>query len=223
MLDACDPGHIPADAEMVAGYLNGVCVWPAQAWTRFAGKVAVRIATNPTIDAGAVIDCERGDATPADVPGWCARARLRGQIPTVYTSASNLQAVRDACTLHGVPMPLVWVAQWDDVAELPAGCIAKQYANQQPPGCDSSIVADYWPGVDPAPAPIQEGTIHVYPYIVQNAHSGDYLVNSDRSMVALGSAADVTAYEAAGFKVVNVTDAMFQNLKAVSTNPPTIP
>ncbi|GLY65481.1 hypothetical protein [Amycolatopsis taiwanensis] len=49
--------------------------------------------------------------------------------------------------------PHCWVARYDGVANLPVGCVAKQYIN--PPGSgghfDLSAVADFWPGIDPAP------------------------------------------------------------------------
>lgn len=218
MYDACNYTRPPRDAEMVAGYLNGGCRWPAQAFTYWEAARIVRIATNATMNAGAVLDVERGDATPNDAPGWCARARQRGQVPTVYTSQANVPAVLAACKLHGVAPPLIWMAWWNGVASVPPGCIAKQYANVDAKGYDLSAVADYWPGVDPAPQPISEVS-RVYPYIITNAHSGDFLVNADRTLVPLGSSADVLAYQAAGFKVIPVSDAMFQNLKNVAPTP----
>lgn len=151
MYDACNPIRPPADASMVAGYVSGGCEWSPAAWQLWAKALRVRIATGANVDDGVVLDVERGDATPADAPGWCARAQLRGVTPTVYTSASNVAAVLAACKVHDVPAPLIWVAQWDGVATVPAGCIAKQYRNDVAAGYDVSAVADYWPGVDPAP------------------------------------------------------------------------
>jgi hypothetical protein len=156
MYDACDPARPPANAVMVAGYLYGPCAWPASGWTRFRDVVQVRIATVQTINDGQVLDVERGDADVSQAPGWCARARLRGQIPTVYCSQANVSALLEQFRLHEVPAPLLWVAQWDGVAELPDEWIAKQYLNDNALGFDVSVVADFWPGVDPAPIPIME-------------------------------------------------------------------
>lgn len=163
MYDACDYLRPPADASMVAGYVSGGCEWPAVAWHAWSRALTVRIATGANVDDGVVLDVERGDATPADAPGWCARARLRGVTPTVYTSTSNVQAVLAACKLHDVPAPLLWVANWSDGPVIPAGAIACQYDNDAARGYDISVVADYWPGVDPAPSPVvKDGPMHLF-------------------------------------------------------------
>jgi hypothetical protein len=156
MYDACNPIRPPANASMVAGYISGGCVWPASGWQRWRTVTQVRIATNASVNAGQVLDVERGDAVPDDAPGWCARARLRGQIPTVYCSASVVPALLAAFNAHDVPHPLLWVAQWDGIASVAPAWVAKQYRNDNARGYDVSAVADYWPGVDPAPQPITE-------------------------------------------------------------------
>lgn len=158
MYDACNPAHIPRSAQLVAGYIYGNCAWGATWWHAFPNARVVRIATIQTINDGQVLDVERSDATPDQAPGWCARARQRGQDPTVYTSASNWAACRAAFALHGVPEPHWWIAHYGVQPVLPAGAVALQYINEQPPGCDSSVVADYWPGVDPAPATPHKGS-----------------------------------------------------------------
>jgi hypothetical protein len=201
MYDACNPLRVPIGAQLVAGYIFGNCAWPDYAWARWPNARHVRIATVASLNDGQVLDVERSDATPDDAPGWCARARLRGQVPTVYTSASQVQAVLDACKLHAVPAPLLWVAQWDDIAELPGNAIAKQYRNDNAAGFDTSVVADHWPGVDPAPQPSHkdepmhlfqlEGKADIY---VLFEYSGRY--------VAVGDGDDVAALVAAGATAV---------------------
>ena len=59
--------------------------------------------------------------------------------------------VRAVFGARDVPEPHWWVAQYDGIAELPAGAVAKQYKTT--PGWDESVVADYWPGVDPERRP----------------------------------------------------------------------
>ncbi|HEV2346099.1 MAG TPA: hypothetical protein VGS97_18510, partial [Actinocrinis sp.] len=61
---------------------------------------------------------------------------------------------RAAFAARGVPEPHWWVAGYDGIAEIPAGAIGKQYADNTALGqpWDLSVVADYWPGVDQAPA-----------------------------------------------------------------------
>jgi hypothetical protein len=55
----------------------------------------------------------------------------------------------------GVAQPNWWLAGYDDVPEIPAGAIGKQYANEPLTGghYDLSVVADHWPGVDTGPGP----------------------------------------------------------------------
>jgi hypothetical protein len=150
MFDAITPSLIPDGPPMVAGYVNGS--WPSHAelLTRFPAAVHVSIAVNTTADAQ-VLDCETGDATPDECPGWAARQTARGQTPTIYCNVSTWPAVVAAFTAQGVPVPLWWAAQYDDTARMYPGAVAKQHTNT--PGYDVSIVADHWPGVDPAPTP----------------------------------------------------------------------
>lgn len=197
MIDACNPAHIPRSAVIVAGYIYGNCAWPAWAWALFPNARHVRIATVQTINDGQVLDVERGDATPDQAPGWCARARQRGQLPTVYTSVDNWQACRDAFALHGVPEPLWWIAHYGVAPVLPAGAIALQYVNEQPPGCDSSIVADYWPGVDPVPATSPQGEpMHLF--TLPGVGGIWLLFETAGKYIPVDDGADVTSYQHSG-------------------------
>lgn len=155
MYDAVTWQNIPESAEMVAGYGNGGYTWSPEAWARFPHAVKVRI----TITASAhstpgnrlhVLDVENGDATPAEAPGWCEEERRLGEDPSVYCNASTWPAVRAAFAAARVAGPHWWIADYDGIAQIPAGAVAKQY---QTNGVDVSVVADYWPGVDPAPKP----------------------------------------------------------------------
>jgi hypothetical protein len=150
MFDAITPGLIPDGPPMVAGYVNGW--WPsyAELVSRFPAAVHVSIAVNTSADAQ-VLDCETGDATPDECPGWAARQTARGQTPTIYCNTTTWPAVVAAFTAQGVPVPLWWAAQYDDTPRMYPGAVAKQHTNT--PGYDVSIVADYWPGIDPAPIP----------------------------------------------------------------------
>jgi hypothetical protein len=151
MYDSTAAADIPADAKMVAGYLPpSRYAWSAADWARFPHAVKVHIAIFATVDAGHVLDVEQGDATPAQVPGWVSMRRKAGADPTVYCSQSVWQTCRDACARAGVAEPHWWIARYDNNPTIPAGAIAKQYANQTYTGrhYDLSVVADYWPGVD---------------------------------------------------------------------------
>jgi hypothetical protein len=200
MYDACNPENIPADAAMVAGYLFGGCQWSPAAWDRFPDAVKVRICTVAGNNAGEVLDVERGDATPSDAVNWVARARGRGQIPTVYVSQSNVDQVLADCTLHEVAAPQIWVAQWDGVSDVPAGTVAKQYASEVAKGYDLSDVADYWPGVDAPPDPPPIGPEDVTMFLYQAPDGTIYLcgVGTKTPFVNI---ADVKMYMGQGVKL----------------------
>lgn len=179
MYDSVNPAAIPADAQLVAGYVDGRYVWTAEAWNRFPSAVQVTIAVFPDTNAGVVLDVERGNATPDQAPGWVMRRRAAGVDPSVYCTLYAWPAVRQAFAAAGVPEPHYWIAHWDAVSDLPDGAVAKQYAADLGDGWhyDTSAVADYWPGVDsapvptPPPAPAPPPPVPA-PYVVQ---SGDTL------------------------------------------------
>lgn len=183
MYDSTDVMTLPPGADLYAGYDDGS--WPdADAIAaRFPGKLVVRVTTNPADNVGQVLDVERGDAKPTDAPGWCARARARGQLPTVYCSLSTWPIVR---RLFGAGAePAWWVAAYPGCgASLYPGTVAHQYASA--PGYDTSVAADYWPGVDPAvtpepvppPAPEPVGEEDMQLYVTNSAGTG-FIVAAD--------------------------------------------
>lgn len=155
MYDAVTARNIPADAAMVAGYIDKIKLepWSAADWARFPNAVKVEIVKKASTNAGHVLDVEPGDATPAQAPGWVRMRRAAGADPTVYMNASTWPTVRAEFQRQGVAPPHYWVAKYDDDPNWPAGwaalgCVAKQYAGNVAPGIDLSSVADYWPGVD---------------------------------------------------------------------------
>lgn len=157
MYDSINPARIPANAAMVAGYVDGIYGpehgrfnqpgWDLAAWARFPNAVKVRIAVFASTNDGHVLDVETYDATPAQAPGWVKMRRAAGRDPSVYMNASTWPAVRQAFRSAGVPEPHYWVASYPGGgAVIPAGAIAHQYADPGP--YDLSVVADFWPGVD---------------------------------------------------------------------------
>jgi len=153
MYDAVTPGNIPANATMVAGYVDGIYANLTQLAARFPGATIVTIAVHWTTRAQ-VLDVESGDATPAQAVQWLtqtmrdvANARL-----TLYCNTGAWPSVRAAIQAAGIAEPNYWVARYDGDPTIPAGAIAKQYIGDYH-GYDQSVVADYWPGVDAAPAP----------------------------------------------------------------------
>ena len=64
MYDSVSPGNIPAGAEMVAAYQDGLYANVGAMRARFPGATVVTIAVRHTTRAH-VLDVETGDATPA--------------------------------------------------------------------------------------------------------------------------------------------------------------
>lgn len=150
MFDGITASEVP-DGWGVAGYIDGK--WPdfAALQLRWPAAAHISIAASAADDAKA-LDVETGDATPAQAPGWTARQRARGDAyPWVYCNESTWAEAIYEFTLQRVPVPLWWVARYDGIAVVPPGAIAKQHTNT--PGYDQSVVADYVPGIDPAPKP----------------------------------------------------------------------
>ncbi len=147
MYDSVNVSGIPASASLVAGYVDGHYANFSLMRSRFPHAGVVGIAVSPHTDAGIVIDVEKGDATPAGAVSWVLMRRRAGADPTVYCNQSAWSQVRSAFQSAGVAEPHYWIAKWDGIASLLPNTVAKQYQNH--PSYDVSVVADYWPGVDP--------------------------------------------------------------------------
>lgn len=143
---------IPPNPQMVAGYVDGLYAWNQADWNRFPDAVKIRIAVFSNTNDGHVLDVEPGNATPAQAPGWVTLRRASGlATPTIYVSEGSWDAVWNQFVSQKVEQPLYWVAQYDGSPVIPHGAIAKQYFSSNKPNFDSSVVADYWPGVDEMP------------------------------------------------------------------------
>jgi hypothetical protein len=121
MFDSTTVTDIPSTGmDAVAGYVGGdFTTWPALV-KRYPHLPALSIAVNASQDAQC-LDVEKGDATPADVPGWLDRqARLHpGRTPILYTSASQIAAVRAAA---GRRRYLLWSAHYGDGEHICGSC-----------------------------------------------------------------------------------------------------
>lgn len=140
--------------DLVAGYIDKIRLepWSAADWARFPGLLKVKIVKKASTNDGHVLDVEPGDATPEQAPGWAAMRRRSGfAYPTIYCNRSTWPLVKAAFAAQGVAPPLYWIATASGRPEIPDGAIAAQYLLDVAPGIDVSAVADYWPGVDPAP------------------------------------------------------------------------
>jgi murein L,D-transpeptidase YcbB/YkuD len=162
MYDSETPSAIPADAEIVAGYVDGQ--WPDfdELVTRFPNAKHVSITVSGR--AGAMVgDCEKGDMTPATLATWAEREIAADRRPTLYYSKDSAPAVVAALQEAGVALTAVdyWVADWKVPAEahLVPGSVATQWAS---PGTgsggnyDVSETVEAWPAVAVEPEPEPE-------------------------------------------------------------------
>lgn len=145
MYDSVTWQAIPADAEVVAGYIDGAYAWPQEAWDSFPDAMHVAIAVFPSTNSGDVLDCETGDATPEQCPDWIKMRKMAGiAVPTIYCNASTMPAVQQAC--QGLTYNL-WIADWTGVPHLYPGSVATQYADPPLSGgnYDVSLCVPFWP------------------------------------------------------------------------------
>ena len=143
MYDSTTAADIPADAKVVAGYVDGLYKWSQADWDRFVNATLVTIAISPATRAD-VLDCETGDATPEDCPAWIRMQQANGlKLPVIYCSASIRSLVESAC--DGLTYGL-WIADWDNDPTIPEGCVGKQYSDPPASGghWDLSLVREDW-------------------------------------------------------------------------------
>lgn len=150
MVDSTNLADDPA-AQLVAYYVDGIyATTEAAVRARFPNAIPVPISVIGS-NAGVVGDVEPGCMTIAGAVIWVLMRRQAGQDPTLYVNETyGWQPCRQAFISGGIPEPHWWVADYDGVAVVPAGAIAKQYENPTLTGghFDRSVVADHWPGVD---------------------------------------------------------------------------
>lgn len=102
MYDSITLNDIPSNAKAVAGYVGGK--WPTFSslkarWPK-ARLVSIAIASN--LDAEC-LDCEPGDATLGEAPGWVKRQLSRGiKLPILYTSASQVTPLLNILANSGI-------------------------------------------------------------------------------------------------------------------------
>jgi hypothetical protein len=127
MFDSVTIDQIPANAQAVAGYVNGMFQTAPELLARFTHGRVLTIAVTADADAEA-LDVETGDATPADTPGWHKRQRGRGVArPCIYANASTMAGgiiplVRSGAIPRGAVR--LWSAHYTGVAHIcgPKSC-----------------------------------------------------------------------------------------------------
>lgn len=139
MFDSTQPALIPADAPIVAYYVDGQYAWSSDQLARFTNSLKVSIACFPQTAAD-ILDVEQGCAAPSDVPGWLDRyAQPNWKTPTVYVNRSNWDTVRAAV---GGRRTDYWLAL-PGAMFVPAGAVAVQF--DYPGPYDVSMCLDEWP------------------------------------------------------------------------------
>lgn len=149
--DSTVAAYLPEGKDIYLGYIDGKYRSYDQIRARFPHALVVPIATQAGGDVGTVGDGPPDNGTWPEWVGWVVRRRAAGVDPTMYTNASSWSAGIQAFNAARVAQPHWWIAHYDDHPEVIAGSIGKQYATV-PGRYDLSLFADYWPGVDPAPA-----------------------------------------------------------------------
>jgi len=209
MIDSVTPAAIPRGTPVVAGYVDGPygpsdpfhSGWNADSWAQFPGSQMVTITTLGAAGAR-VYDIESGDGTPSQGAAWARREIAAGRRPTLYCSLSVWAGLK-ALAPTGVDY---WIAHYDGIPNVPAGAVAKQYA-QNVPGLgghniDRSVTNGVWPGQPappaPKPQPVQEDAMS---FIAGDATAGgEYLIFEGGVKVYIPLPSDVTALEAIGIK-----------------------
>lgn len=162
MYDAVDVAAIPAEAEIVAGYVDGNFPTYDALVAAFPNARHVSITTGATGGAGAMVaDCENGDFTAQGAAAWAKGEIAAGRRPCIYYARSNAGAVAAALQAEGIPIADVdyWVADWTGQPHLVAGSVATQYASPTTGSggnFDVSETTEAWPPVSVPPAPVPD-------------------------------------------------------------------
>lgn len=218
MFDTVTAARLPADAELVAAYVDGTYANEAEVRARCPQATVVTITTRPPGHPGAnVADVETYDFTPEQGAAWAARELAAGRQPTLYCNRSTWPAVRYQVRAHGVAGRVsYWIAHYDGRAELIPGAVAKQYLERHDQNLDYGIAADFWPGVDPAPVPPQPTAKEPEDMTIVYAPGRATCLLAAGRLWPLQSNAEKDAYVEAGVEVHAVSAAHFDLIDGVS-------
>lgn len=137
MYDSTEPSAIPANATLVAAYVDGYGGY-SEAVARFGAKRVISVSVGNN-DAD-VADVETGGMSAGDLPGWIERQVARGiKRPVVYCNVSTWPSVKEAVAGRNVSY---WIAHPGGPATM-AGADAVQ--NVWESSWDSSVVQPSFP------------------------------------------------------------------------------
>lgn len=236
--DSTNVEYLPAGMDLYLGYVDGNYRSYDAIRSRFPHALVVPIATQASGNVGTVGDGPPDNGDWSEWVGWVRRRRAAGVDPTIYTDRSSWPVGVQAFNVAGVAQPHWWIADWNNQAEMISGAVAHQYQSV-PHRYDLSIVADYWPGVDPAPAAGPPGTgtgtgtttttgpdgrkftDMILLYITPPAgQAGEIRLLSGSLYVHMDSVADVEAFLHAGVPQITISMAQHQAIEA-ALHPPT--
>lgn len=164
--DAVTPENIPANASIVFGYDDGHYNNVARMAQLHPAATIIRICVDPD-DDGDVLDCEKGDATPAQCPAWAQRQRARGADPTVYSAETDYPAIQAAFHAAGVAEPHYGAANWDeDPTTIPAWASYKQFHGGMTVPYDTNACRPEWVAIF---KPTEEDDVNLTDVIPNNA------------------------------------------------------
>jgi hypothetical protein len=151
MLDSINVGNLPSGADAYLGYVDGR--WPTfdtlSKTFPDAHLVSIAVFADGVADG---CDCEAGDLTPAQVPGWVQAALRRGVArPVVYASASAMPGVLAGVTAAGIARASVRLlsAHYGAGEHIcgPGTCAVRDGSGRVVPACDGTQWRDNAPGV----------------------------------------------------------------------------
>lgn len=142
MLDSITVGNLPPGADAYLGYVDGR--WPTfDTLVRtfpHAHLLSIAVFASGVADG---CDCEAGDLTPAQVPGWVQGALKRDvHRPVVYASASLLPGVLAGLEAAGIARAAVRLlsAHYGAGEHIcgPATCAVRDGSGRVVPACDGT-------------------------------------------------------------------------------------
>lgn len=155
MFSGPSAADIPADAAIVAGFVDGAHPWMPADWARFPGAQLVRVARNYGTVLADVLDTELGGIPPFMAVTWAAIVQnVTGRQVGLYCHRRILPVMRRAFQQADVPLPWFWItadpADTQPPTDLPAGVAAVEYPAPLPTHGDyrMSLVVDHIHGFD---------------------------------------------------------------------------
>lgn len=156
--DSVTAGNLPANQTHGVYYVDGAYANEKEVRARLPKAQLLGIAVSPSTTGKGiqVIDCEVGDATPAQAEAWVAEQLKNGVFrPCVYANQDTWenQGLHDALEHYGGNIKR-WVAAYPGTgADVPAGYDAHQYAGGMTAAVDQNVAIASFFDEAPAPAP----------------------------------------------------------------------